>query len=38
MDVFTVAKPGGTKTYEFYTYVNMFDGIGIDVANVPRVP
>lgn len=38
MDVFTVTKPGGTKDYEFEAYTRLLEDIGIDVANVPRVP
>jgi hypothetical protein len=38
MDVFTVTKPGGTKDYEFQAYTRLLEEIGIDVANVPRVP
>src|SRR5438094_6830269 len=38
MDVFTVTKPGGTKGYEFEAYTHLLEDIGIDVANVPRVP
>ena len=38
MDVFTVTKPGGTKTHEFEAYTRLLEEIGIDVANVPRVP
>jgi hypothetical protein len=38
MDVFTVTKPGGTKDYEFEAYTRLLEEIGVDVANVPRVP
>lgn len=38
MDVFTVTKPGGTKDYEFEAYTRLLEDIGVDVANVPRVP
>src|SRR4051812_25951415 len=38
MDVFTVTKPGGTKDYEYETYAHLLEEIGIDVANVPRIP
>jgi hypothetical protein len=38
MEVFTVTKPGGTKDYEFEAYTRLLEDIGIDVANVPRVP
>jgi len=38
MDVFTVSKPGGTKDYEFEAYTRLLEEIGVDVANVPRVP
>jgi hypothetical protein len=38
MDVFTVMKPGGTKDYEFEAYTRLLEDIGVDVANVPRVP
>jgi hypothetical protein len=38
MDVFTVTKPGGTKDYEFEAYTSLLEDIGVDVANVPRVP
>jgi hypothetical protein len=37
MDVFAVAKPGGTKDYEFEAYTRLLEDIGVDVANVPRV-
>ncbi len=38
MEVFTVTKPGGTKDYEFQAYTRLLEEIGVDVANVPRVP
>jgi hypothetical protein len=38
MDVFTVTKPGGTKDYEFEEFTRLLEDIGIDVANVPRIP
>jgi hypothetical protein len=38
MDVFTVTKPGGTKDYEYEAYTRLLEEIGVDVANVPRVP
>jgi hypothetical protein len=38
MDVFTVAKPGGSKDHEFVAYTRLLEEIGVDVANVPRVP
>ncbi len=38
MNVFTVTKPGGTKDYEFEAYTRLLEDIGVDVANVPRVP
>ena len=38
MNVFTVTKPGGTKDYEFEAYTRLLEEIGVDVANVPRVP
>lgn len=38
MDVFTVTKPGGTKDYEFEEFTRLLEEIGVDVANVPRVP
>jgi hypothetical protein len=38
MEVFTVTKPGGTKDYEFEAYTRLLEEIGVDVANVPRIP
>jgi hypothetical protein len=38
MKVFTVTKPGGTKEDEFVAYTHLLEDIGINVANVPRVP
>ncbi len=38
MEVFTVTKPDGTKDYEFEAYTRLLEEIGIDVANVPRIP
>ncbi len=38
MEVFTVTKPGGTKDNEFESYTRLLEEIGIDVANVPRIP
>lgn len=38
MIVFSVTKPGGTKDFEFEAYTRLLEDIGIDVANVPRVP
>jgi hypothetical protein len=38
MEVFTVMKPVGTKDYEFEAYTRLLEDIGVDVANVPRVP
>jgi hypothetical protein len=38
MDVLTVTKPGGTKAYEFQAYTRLLEEIGVDVADVPRVP
>jgi hypothetical protein len=38
MDVFTVTKPGGTKDFEFQAYTRLLEEIGVDVANVPRIP
>jgi len=38
MDFFTVTKPGGTKDYEFEAYTRLLEEIGVDVANVPRIP
>jgi hypothetical protein len=38
MDVFTVTKPNGTKDFEFEAYTRLLEEIGVDVANVPRVP
>ncbi|HUY33713.1 MAG TPA: hypothetical protein VMV69_13265 [Pirellulales bacterium] len=38
MDVFTVTKPGGTKNYEFEAYTRLLEEIGVDVANIARVP
>lgn len=38
MDIFTVTKPGGTNDYEFQAYTRLLEEIGVDVANVSRVP
>jgi hypothetical protein len=38
MNVFSVTKPGGTKDYEFEAYTRLLEEIGVDVANVPRIP
>ncbi|MGH7170293.1 MAG: hypothetical protein ACRELG_08470 [Gemmataceae bacterium] len=38
MDAFTVTKPGGAKDYEFEAYTRLLEDVGIDLANVPRVP
>ncbi len=38
MQLFTVSKPGGTKDFEFEAYTRLLESIGVDVANVPRVP
>ncbi|MGA7500335.1 MAG: hypothetical protein WBX00_26685 [Isosphaeraceae bacterium] len=38
MEVFTVTKPGGTKDHEFEEFTRLLEDIGVDVANVPRVP
>src|SRR5437016_4209470 len=38
MDVFTVTKPGGTRDHEFEAYTRLLEDIGVDVANVPRIP
>jgi hypothetical protein len=38
MNVFTVTKPGGTKDYEFEAYTSLLEEIGVDVADVPRIP
>lgn len=38
MQFFTVAKPGGTKDFEFEAYTRLLESIGVDVANVPRTP
>src|SRR5215831_17079842 len=38
VEAFTVTKPGGTKDYEFEAYTRLLEDIGVDVANVLRVP
>ena len=38
MDVFTMTKPGGTRDHEFEAYTRLLEDIGVDVANVPRIP